>query len=149
MEIKEGDVITIDGSTGRIIAGSVSTVKPCRFSRRSLVLMSMRFSHMQNTWGLVLLSMVSICSIISQVCLTLPPFWNRTLRRSFPVPLALYRFTCSYTFLVTIVMPVNVLCLSTSNPVCLGKCCFAKARAPILITIRIHYWTCNGRRRCR
>ncbi len=27
MEIKEGDVITIDGSTGRIIAGSVSTVK--------------------------------------------------------------------------------------------------------------------------
>ncbi len=27
-EIKEGDVITIDGSTGRIIAGSVSTVKP-------------------------------------------------------------------------------------------------------------------------
>ena len=28
MEIKEGDVITIDGSTGRIIDGSVSTVKP-------------------------------------------------------------------------------------------------------------------------
>ncbi|WP_440932509.1 pyruvate, phosphate dikinase [Candidatus Pelagibacter sp.] len=28
MEIKEGEVITIDGSTGRIIAGSVSTVKP-------------------------------------------------------------------------------------------------------------------------
>ncbi len=28
MNIKEGDVITIDGSTGRIIAGSVSTVKP-------------------------------------------------------------------------------------------------------------------------
>ena len=28
MEIKEGDVITIDGSTGRIIAGNVSTVKP-------------------------------------------------------------------------------------------------------------------------
>ncbi len=28
MVIKEGDVITIDGSTGRIIAGSVSTVKP-------------------------------------------------------------------------------------------------------------------------
>jgi len=28
MEIKEGDVITIDGSAGRIIAGSVSTVKP-------------------------------------------------------------------------------------------------------------------------
>ncbi len=28
MEIKEGDVITIDGSTGRIIAGRVSTVKP-------------------------------------------------------------------------------------------------------------------------
>ncbi len=28
MEIKEGDVITIDGSTGRIIVGSVSTVKP-------------------------------------------------------------------------------------------------------------------------
>ncbi len=28
MEIKEGDVITIDGSTGKIIAGSVSTVKP-------------------------------------------------------------------------------------------------------------------------
>ena len=28
MEIKEGDVITIDGSSGRIIAGSVSTVKP-------------------------------------------------------------------------------------------------------------------------
>ncbi len=28
LEIKEGDVITIDGSTGRIIAGSVSTVKP-------------------------------------------------------------------------------------------------------------------------
>jgi len=28
MEIKEGDVITIDGSTGRIISGSVSTVKP-------------------------------------------------------------------------------------------------------------------------
>jgi len=28
MEIKEGDIITIDGSTGRIIAGSVSTVKP-------------------------------------------------------------------------------------------------------------------------
>ncbi|WP_440652164.1 pyruvate, phosphate dikinase [Candidatus Pelagibacter sp. HIMB1542] len=28
MEIKEGDVITIDGSTGRIIAGSVETVKP-------------------------------------------------------------------------------------------------------------------------
>ncbi len=27
-EIKEGDVITIDGSTGRIISGSVSTVKP-------------------------------------------------------------------------------------------------------------------------
>ncbi len=27
-EVKEGDVITIDGSTGRIIAGSVSTVKP-------------------------------------------------------------------------------------------------------------------------
>jgi pyruvate,orthophosphate dikinase len=28
MEIKEGDIITIDGSTGRIIAGSVSTVEP-------------------------------------------------------------------------------------------------------------------------
>ncbi len=28
MEIKEGDIITIDGSTGRIIAGSVSTVRP-------------------------------------------------------------------------------------------------------------------------
>ncbi len=28
MEIKEGDIITIDGSTGRIISGSVSTVKP-------------------------------------------------------------------------------------------------------------------------
>ncbi len=28
IEIKEGDIITIDGSTGRIIAGSVSTVKP-------------------------------------------------------------------------------------------------------------------------
>ncbi|WP_440677213.1 pyruvate, phosphate dikinase [Candidatus Pelagibacter sp. HIMB1587] len=28
MEIKEGDVITIDGSTGRIISGSVETVKP-------------------------------------------------------------------------------------------------------------------------
>ncbi len=28
MEIKEGDIITIDGSTGRIIAGSVSTAKP-------------------------------------------------------------------------------------------------------------------------
>ncbi|MDC3165450.1 pyruvate, phosphate dikinase [Candidatus Pelagibacter sp.] len=28
MEIKAGDIITIDGSTGRIIAGSVSTVKP-------------------------------------------------------------------------------------------------------------------------
>ena len=28
MEIKEGEIITIDGSTGRIIEGSVSTVKP-------------------------------------------------------------------------------------------------------------------------
>jgi pyruvate,orthophosphate dikinase len=28
MEIKEGEIITIDGSTGRIISGSVSTVKP-------------------------------------------------------------------------------------------------------------------------
>jgi pyruvate,orthophosphate dikinase len=28
MEIKEGEVITIDGSTGRIISGSVETVKP-------------------------------------------------------------------------------------------------------------------------
>jgi pyruvate,orthophosphate dikinase len=28
LEIKEGEVITIDGSTGRIIAGSVATVKP-------------------------------------------------------------------------------------------------------------------------
>ena len=28
IEIKEGDIITIDGSTGRIISGSVSTVKP-------------------------------------------------------------------------------------------------------------------------
>ena len=28
VEIKEGDVITIDGSTGRVIAGNVSTVKP-------------------------------------------------------------------------------------------------------------------------
>ncbi|WP_440677923.1 pyruvate, phosphate dikinase [Candidatus Pelagibacter sp. HIMB1611] len=28
MEIREGDVITIDGSTGRIISGSVATVKP-------------------------------------------------------------------------------------------------------------------------
>ena len=28
LEIKEGDVITIDGSTGRIISGSVTTVKP-------------------------------------------------------------------------------------------------------------------------
>ncbi len=28
MEIKEGDIITIDGSTGRIILGSVTTVKP-------------------------------------------------------------------------------------------------------------------------
>ncbi len=28
MEIKEGDIITIDGSTGRIIAGYVATVKP-------------------------------------------------------------------------------------------------------------------------
>ena len=28
MEIKEGDIITIDGSTGRIIQGSVATVKP-------------------------------------------------------------------------------------------------------------------------
>jgi len=28
MEIKEGDIITIDGSTGRVICGSVATVKP-------------------------------------------------------------------------------------------------------------------------
>ena len=28
VEIKEGDLITIDGSTGRVIAGSVSTIKP-------------------------------------------------------------------------------------------------------------------------
>jgi len=28
MEIKEGDIITIDGSTGRIISGGVATVKP-------------------------------------------------------------------------------------------------------------------------
>ncbi len=28
MEIKEGDIITIDGSTGRIILGNVSTIKP-------------------------------------------------------------------------------------------------------------------------
>ena len=28
IEIKEGDIITIDGSTGRIISGSVATVKP-------------------------------------------------------------------------------------------------------------------------
>ena len=28
IEIKEGEVITIDGSTGRIISGSVATVKP-------------------------------------------------------------------------------------------------------------------------
>ncbi|MDC0648014.1 pyruvate, phosphate dikinase, partial [Candidatus Pelagibacter sp.] len=28
LEIKEGDIITIDGSTGRIISGSVATVKP-------------------------------------------------------------------------------------------------------------------------
>ncbi len=28
MEVKEGDIITIDGSTGRIIEGSVATVKP-------------------------------------------------------------------------------------------------------------------------
>ena len=28
MEIKEGDIITIDGSTGRVISGSVATVKP-------------------------------------------------------------------------------------------------------------------------
>ena len=28
MEVKEGDIITIDGSTGRVISGSVSTVKP-------------------------------------------------------------------------------------------------------------------------
>ncbi len=28
MEIREGDIITIDGSTGRVIAGSVATVKP-------------------------------------------------------------------------------------------------------------------------
>ncbi|MBD1109028.1 pyruvate, phosphate dikinase [Pelagibacterales bacterium SAG-MED50] len=28
IEIKEGDIITIDGSTGRVIAGSVATVKP-------------------------------------------------------------------------------------------------------------------------
>jgi pyruvate, orthophosphate dikinase len=28
MEIKEGEIITIDGSTGRIISGSVTTVKP-------------------------------------------------------------------------------------------------------------------------
>ena len=28
MEIKEGDIITIDGSTGRIIEGSVATLKP-------------------------------------------------------------------------------------------------------------------------
>ncbi len=28
VEIKEGDVITIDGSTGRIISGSITTVKP-------------------------------------------------------------------------------------------------------------------------
>jgi pyruvate,orthophosphate dikinase len=28
MEVKEGEIITIDGSTGRIISGSVSTVKP-------------------------------------------------------------------------------------------------------------------------
>ena len=28
MEIKEGDIITIDGSTGRIIEGSVATIKP-------------------------------------------------------------------------------------------------------------------------
>ena len=28
LEIKEGEIITIDGSTGRIIAGSVATVKP-------------------------------------------------------------------------------------------------------------------------
>ena len=27
-EIKEGDIITIDGSTGRIILGEVATVKP-------------------------------------------------------------------------------------------------------------------------
>ena len=28
MEIKEGDIITLDGSTGRVISGSVATVKP-------------------------------------------------------------------------------------------------------------------------
>jgi len=28
LKVKEGDVITIDGSTGRIILGEVSTVKP-------------------------------------------------------------------------------------------------------------------------
>ena len=28
MEIKEGEIITIDGSTGRVISGSVATVKP-------------------------------------------------------------------------------------------------------------------------
>ena len=28
VEIKEGDIITIDGSTGRIILGEVPTVKP-------------------------------------------------------------------------------------------------------------------------
>ena len=28
IEIKEGDIITIDGTTGRIIEGSIATVKP-------------------------------------------------------------------------------------------------------------------------
>ena len=28
VEVKEGDIITIDGSTGRIILGNVPTVKP-------------------------------------------------------------------------------------------------------------------------
>ena len=28
LEVKEGDIITIDGSTGRVILGEVQTVKP-------------------------------------------------------------------------------------------------------------------------
>ena len=49
LKVKEGDVITIDGSTGRIILGKVSTVKP-EISRDFSKLMSWadRFRKLKN-----------------------------------------------------------------------------------------------------
>ena len=54
--------------------------------------------------------------------------------RSFPVPLAPQRCFCSYSFLVTILLPPVMLCRPDHNST-FGKCCVINTRTHVIITI--------------